>query len=314
MEQVITRDILEEFESITQFPLISYLSSFDSFIQNDSQNVVSYYSGDIDSLNKASFKKLADLTNQTQDLFAAISLNKSAFKNYKWWVLFDNIEQMDNLLLKLNNSSRWLRSTISNGNFNPNPEIQIPFNQGQTLESVSRDVLGSEDWDNTWPALAQKNDLTEESYTSAAGFLLKANFDFALNNFKINSIVDNPIGTKILGVDLPTKLQFDTETQDFVILSPENTFTQTTTILINLKKGDNPEFSDQGIQSSLIVGSNINSLTYPTLFRNLITLFKGDDTIKTFTLVAIKRIQDGVFIDFQVESRLGDIQKITLSI
>lgn len=313
MEQPLSIDDLEEFESITQFPLIAYLASFQQFLQQDVQNIVGYYSGDLKTLNRTSHSNLLSLIDQSHDLFVSIALNKNVFKNYKWWILIDNLEQSDNLLLKLNSVSRWLRSAISNTSFNPNAEISIPFKQGQTLEDVERNVLGSENWLNTWSDLAMKNDLREEDYTSNAGFLLKANFNFTLNNFKINSIVDNPVDDRILGIDLNRKLQFDSLIQDFVVLSPKDTFIQTVTILANLKKGDNPEFSDDGITPSLIVGSNVNSLSYPILFRQLITLFKRDDTIKTFTLVSINRKQDGVFMEFEVESRLGDLQKISLS-
>lgn len=314
MEQTLTLDLLDEFENITQFPIADYLQSFDSFIKRDSQNIIGYYSGDLKSLDKSAYSNLLTLIERDQDLFSTISLNKSAFRNYKWWVLIDNLEQANTLLLKFNTISKWLRSAISNSEFNPNPEISIPFNQGQVLEDIQRNVLGSTDWDNTWVETAIKNDLREEDYTSDAGFLLKANFNFTLNNFKINSIVDNPIDTKILGIDLPTKMEIDTTLEDYVVLSPENTFIQTINILINLRKGDNPEFPDQGINPSLVVGSNLNSLSYPTLFRQLTTLFKNDDTIKTFTLVSIRREVDAVFVDFECESRLGDLQKISLTV
>ena len=42
-------------------------------------------------------------------------------------------------------------------------------------------------------------------------------------------------------------------------------------------------------------------------------LFKNDDTIKSFTIISINRIQDSVNISFQIESRLGDIEKISLT-
>lgn len=313
MEQTLTIDILEEFEKLTQFNVISYLASFQSFIQLDMPNIIGYYSGDISSLNQSSNNNLNILTEQTQELLNTIRINKTSFKNYKWWILLDNIEKSDSLLLKLNTISKWLRSTISNGSFNANPEVDIPFNQGQVLESVQRNILGSDNWDNSWIDLALKNDLREEDYTSDAGFLLKANFNFNLNNFKINTIVDNPIDDRVLGKDLSIKLEYDTVEQDLIVLSPKDTFIQTVTILINLRKGDNPQFPEQGLTPSLVVGSNINSLSYPSIFRQLISLFRTDDTIKEFVLVGIRRESDAVFIDFQVTSRLGDLQKISLA-
>lgn len=313
MEQL-NKEILLEFESIVKYPIIDYFTRIDSFFRKDQQSIISYYSGNIASLDSIAFNNLKSLIDETQNLFSVFSLNKNILNNYKWWVLIAQIEQVDTALLLIDNSSKWLRSTISKGNFNPNPEVDIPFNQGQTLESLERDILGSDDWQNSWANLALKNDLREEDYTSEAGFLIKANYDYVLNSFRINSIVDNPIGEKVLGIDIDKKIQYVTidGEDDLAILSPKETFKQNVTILINLRKGDNPEFYDQGINPRLIVGSNVNSITYPILFRQLSSLFRDDDTIKSFTIVSINRQSDAVFLQFEVESRLEDVENISL--
>lgn len=310
-------ELLEDFQTITKFPIIRLFVNFSDFLDNDYKNIISYYSGDVKSLNSSSFKKLKNLKEGIQQLFSVFSLNKNLFTDYKWWVLIEQIEKMDNLVIMIDNSSKWLRSTISRGNFNPNPEVDIPFNQGQTLESISRNILGSDDWDNTWVDLALKNDLREEDYTSNGGFLIKANFNYALNSFKMTSIVDNPIGDKILGIDLDKKLQFvelGDGTQDLKVLTPKDTFYQSVTIKISLRKGDIPEFPTLGFNPKLVVGSNISSLNYPILFRQLTQVFKSDDTIKSFSILSISRIQDATFINFSVESQLGTVENIPLEI
>lgn len=311
IEEQLDSDIVTEFEIITRYPLSIFLLNLKSFIDKDYSNIISYYSGDINSLNNSSFSNLNSLKEELSNIFATFSLNRDIFSNYKWWLLINKLEKIDSTLMLIDNTSKWLRSTISKGNFNPNPEVDIPFSQGQTLESVERDVLGSEDWTNTWQSLAIKNDLVEEDYTTEAGFLIKANFDYSFNNFRISSIVDNPIGDKVLGLDLHKKLQYVDD--DLLTLTPKETFYQNAYILINLRQYDNPEFFKQGIEPSLIVGSNVNSLTYPVLFRQLTALFKADDTIKAFQILSINRVQDSVSIDFQIESRLGDIENISLT-
>lgn len=313
MDDSLSPDIVLDFENLTQFPLADFFSNVNSFIKKDSVSIINYYNGNILSLNNSSFNNLNNLLDDIQHLFSVFSLNKNVFSNYKWWLLISQIEDIENTLLMIDNSSKWLRSTISKGNFNPNPEVDIPFNQGQTLESIERDILGSQDWSNTWQDLAIKNDLAEEDYTSQGGFLIKANFDYTFNNFKINTIVDNPIGKNILGIDINKKLEYDSALDDLIVLSPEDTFFQNVNILINLRKGDNPEFFDQGINPKIVVGSNLNSLAYPILFRQLSILFKADDTIKSFIIDTINRVQDSVSISFQVQSRVGDVQNFSLN-
>lgn len=310
-EEQLDSDIVTEFETITRYPLSVFFLNLKSFIDKDYNNIVSYYSGDIKSLNNSSFSNLDSLKEELDNIFSIFSLSKNVFSNYKWWLLINKLEKIDSSLLLIDNTSKWLRSTISKGNFNPNPEVEIPFSQGQTLETIERDVLGSEDWTNTWQSLAIKNDLVEEDYTPEAGFLIKANFNYSFNNFRISSIVDNPVGDKVLGLDIHKKIQY--VDNDLLSLTPKETFYQNAYILINLRQYDNPEFFKQGITPSLIAGSNVNSLTYPILFRQLTALFKADDTIKEFQILSINRVQDSVSIDFQIESRLGDIENISLT-
>lgn len=301
---------IDEFETITKYPFKDYLRSFDFFVKNNYNNIISYYSGNTKALDAVSFANLSSLIDETQRFFSVFSSNKNHLLNYKFWILIDTVEKIDNALQMVDNSSKWLRSTVSKGNFNPNPEIDVAFNQGQTLESIERDILGSNDYQNSWVDLAIKNDLREEDYTSEGGFLIKANFENPSSSFKITSIVDNPVGEKVLGLDLDKRLNFADD--DLATLQPKDTFMQNVSILINLRIGDNPEFNDQGINPSLVVGSNINSISYPVLFRQLSALFKADDTIKSFTINNINRDQDAVYLDFNVQSRLNDVQNISL--
>lgn len=308
----INKETLLEFELLTNYPIQIFFKRIGDFLRIDFPQINSYYSGNIGSLNAQSFKNLDSLKLETETIFSTIQFNKNVFTNFKWWGFVEKIEEIDNSLMKIDNLSKWLRSSISKGNFNPNPEVNITFNQGQTLESIERNSLGSDDWDNTWLDLAIKNDLKEEDYTPEGGFLIKANLNYNFNNFKINSIVDNPIGDKILGVDIDKKITF--EDNDLKVLSPKKTFLQTVTIKVNLKKNDNPEFPDEGISVNMIAGSNINTIAFPILFRQLTSSFKEDDTIKSFSITEIKREQDAVFIVFNVESRLGNIQQTSLKI
>jgi hypothetical protein len=311
-ETALTPDDLERFQYLTKFPITDYLTSFQSFITNDAPLIIAYYNGDIKSLNQASNTNLQNLIMQSQACFMAIANNNTALRNYKWWVLIEQLEEMDNLLLKFNTISKWLRSSITNGNYSTNPPVQVKFNQGQTLEMIERNILGDVNgWDDDWIDLALKNNLREEDYTSDAGFLLTVNYNYTVNNVKPNSIVDNPIGTKVLGIDLQAQLQFDSVAQDYVVLTPQQTFFQTVATLINLRQGDNPEFPNEGITASLIVGSNVGSLSYPAIFRQLQQLFKGDDTIASFTLNNLSRQQDGVFLKFTVKSLYGLLQQST---
>jgi len=317
MEQNLTSDDLLEFESLTQWPITNYLFAVQDFLTNQAPNITNFYNGTLSTLDRLSVNNLQSLISQTQDLFSTINLNRftlaSSQGSYKWWILIDNIEGIDNALLLLDNTSKWLRSSLSSTTYTANTQVQIKFNAGQTLESVQRDVLNDPNWDDTWETLAINNNLQEEDYTPSAGILLQASYLTGVNSQTMTSIVDNPVGDRVLGLDLQAKLQFDPVTQDLVVLSPQDTFLQTVNILITLKLGDNPAFPDQGLPVGVIAGSNVNVLNFPAIFRTLSTLFKNDDTIASFSLDTISKDQDAIRFNFTVTSRLGTQEKLTIS-
>ena len=306
------RDVLEELETKISFPVISYFEDITSFFETDQPNIINYFAGQTQIADAQSFKNLDALLFDTQRLFESFSFNKNILSNIKYWELIEIVEQYENVLLSLSKAYKWLRSTSSKANFNPNPEIDIALKQGHTLERVSREILGGENWDNNWDTIALKNDLKEEDYTSEGGKLLKVNFNSDSSNINIRSVVDSIQGERILGIDLDKKLTF--EDDDLKTLSPKDTFIQSIQTLANLFRGANPEFPDQGVNKKMVIGSNVNTLSYPSLFRQITETFSTDDTIKAFTITEFKKDQDGIFLSFQVQSKLNDVQNISTRI
>jgi len=145
-------------------------------------------------------------------------------------------------------------------------EFDFTLKQNQTIENLIQDI-GSSNRDQDWINLALRNDLKEEDYTPEGGVVLKATFQ---NNAKIEilSVLDNIQGTNVYGKDIYRRFIF--EDNDLLSLSPENTIHQAFDINIELRRGDNPEFANDGLQSSLIVGSNLNSILYPSEISTII--------------------------------------------
>lgn len=309
---MLNRDILLEFEDLTKFPIIRHFEDFVAFMQSDYLKIVDYYSGNNSQLDSSALANLTQLQEEIDTLLEIFKSSGSAFNNFKWWDLLEQIEINETKLLSISNISKWLRSTVSVANFSSGPEAQISFRQGQTLESINRQELGSEDWDNNWQDIAYKNNLREEDYTTDGGEIIKANYNSTTKGFVINSIVDNPQGDKVLGIDINRNLSFIDN--DLDTLSAQLTFLQNIDILSKLRVGDNPEFPQDGLEKSLIIGSNINSIAYPILFRQLTALFKQDDTIGSFVIKNIEKVQDGLFINFEVSNRLGEIQSLSINI
>lgn len=303
------KDIFETFESITGYSIINYLSDIGNFFQKESSNILGFYSGDIQNMNIGSFNKLAYFINESYKINEIFLNNSNSFSGAEYWELLDKVEDIKTKLQTLDNASKWMRSSITKNAFYANPEIDYILGQNQTLEDVNNN-LGNNNSDG-WVDIANRNNLKEEDYTSEGGNLLKVNYGANLK-FSIESIVDNPQGEKIYGLDIDKAMIF--ENGDLKVLTYKETLNQSVLTLLELRRGDNPEYPSEGIQANLVIGNTLSGVLYPSIFKQLFQTFKSDDSIKSFSLKDIVKNKTALFFNFEIETRLGDIQKEILPI
>lgn len=301
---------IEEFETKTGYPLSTYLSDYVSFNATDSILIANYYGGQAQKPNMPSFNKLDELIKQSKRLSEVINGFRDSFPRTDFWDLVELIEDIKTKLETINNSSRWLKSSITKKNFSPTQEVDHTLESRQTLEKVALDLAGSSDKENDWVALALRNDLKEEDYTTGGGTRMLLTTEDS--GPSLDSVVDNLTGENIYGKDINRVLTFTDN--DLEVLTPQKTIRQAVDILSQLRQGDNPEFSTNGIQTALAVGSNYASFAYPTLFRQLYDTFRSDDTLKSFKVLKLETQQDAIFLEFEVETRMGEflVQSITI--
>jgi hypothetical protein len=298
--------ILEQFESITGFDVNQYLSDFYNFINLQSDNIYAYYAGTVNVPDQPSFNQLQSLINQSQQLNEIIILNSNALNSVEFWDLVDTLDTMAVKLDSINNSAKWLRSSITNNNFNNNIEVDYILKQNQTIENIALQA-GLSNPDDDWADLAIKNDLAEDDYTRQGGTIFK----FYYQNdqvFNIQSVVNTIVGDSILGIDLPQYFQFDEEVSDFVVLTPEQTFVQGFAILLSLCKGDSPEFPNDGIDKSLLINRANLSFLYPAVFRQLYNTIAKDDTFKSVSISNLNLVGGAVNLEVTVESVYSQLQ------
>jgi len=299
----ITKDILEEFEEITNFDAISFIQAYVDFLQKDLSKIQLFFSGQVKNNSQDAFDNLKQLRITVEDFYSTFRSFEIQLWSFKWWDLLEEIERIEHTISLMENMSKWMRSSILNSSFSQDQLADSNLIQGETLADFSRTREGSSDPNNDWYELALLNDLTEEEYTTDGGNLLyykKRNGPILF----IESVVDNIIGETILGLDIQQTMEFADD--DLVVLSHKDTFYQAVDILATLKKGDNPEFYEIGLQPGVTAGSNINSIGFPVILRQMSESFGTDDTIRTSEVTEIRRDQDALFIDFEVESMNSD--------
>jgi hypothetical protein len=303
-------NVFDEFKKITGFDIESFFRRFTDFITNDSQNIIDYYSGFVEVLDRDSFGTYEDLVKESDFVVNLFDLNYERFKTVDFWELMEFADDIRIKLSTIGNFSKFARSSVKKASFTGDVTIQVATNDNETIEELMSRV-GSIDRDNDWVDVAVRNNLEQEDYTLAGGVVLDINFK---NNsrFFIEGVIDNPEGDKIKGLDIDKRIQF--VDNDLKILSYEETLDQSLNILINLRKNDNPEFPQYGIDSSLIVGMNIKSLSLPSVVRQIYQTFSTDDIIDKLQITRTDFESDNVNINMNISIKSGEEQKRVLSI
>ena len=305
---VVSGNILEAFNKLTGKDIIAFFRNCTSFFQNGYVNITSYYSGTATSVSSDDFNTFNNLQIDLFDIFGAFHDHSTQMKDSRWWDLLNQIEQIDSRFATLRNINKWARSSVTKVSYSPSVQINYTLQQQQTLEGVARDVLGEGDWTDSWVNIALDNDLAEEDYSSTSGNSLQLQISESVNlKIVVNSVVAALVGQSILGLDLNKNFSYDPSENDILVLDNQDTILQAAYILIGLKRNDNPDNPNNGLQQDMIVGGNRALLNFPTIIRQLTAAFATDDTFKDFSISNLSVNQDNLFCTFTVMNRLNEV-------
>jgi hypothetical protein len=306
----LTKDIINEFDSIANAQLLQLLTESIVFFNSDYNRIVAYYSGERSTIDRNIFNNLSSLRNQVDVVLAKFQQMNSYFSNLKWWVVLDTVEQIDSRLKTLDKINKWSRSSYKSVSYSSDQQIEYILPQSQTLERVANEVLGNDEWAD----IAISNDLIEEDYTPNGGNLLKLNIPNADNSLRLDSVVAVMVGKAIYGKDIDRFLYFDIIEEDIAVLDYDKTIRQSVDILSNLKRNSNPFSPNDGVQREVVVGGSRASLNFPIIQRQMAAAFATDDTLKNFTVLNLSVNQDQLFLEYQVQTRLNEIIESDVSL
>jgi len=319
MESV-TQDMVDSFFDLTKFDVGKYIDDFVFFTQSQYPSILEYYDSQDYTWPAEEMKACKELLKRAHKAEELLTIHSESLDAYKFWILSEHLDDMRWLLETANKSEMWSRSIPT---FKKTAVSSYMMRQGQLLERVNTDVAFSSDPDN-WVNIGMDNKLMETDYSIEGGVLIKLRFN-SNGVTKIFSVLDGlDIPEKIYGKDIDANIKFvETTTlqnpdlpesvtnrritvNDLAVLGYEDTLLQTIQILTNLKNGDDPSFPDRGMR--LQVGSSLASIFYPAIFRELSGNFATDDSFNSVSVINIKTETDAVFIEFEVETRIGTIR------
>lgn len=299
---------VERFTEITKFDIVSYFTDFNDFVFNHYPAYLGYYLGE-NELNTESVNLLNKLFRNSTIIEELFDNNKNQLsEDIDALTLYEDFYDSRIKLETIINSPKWTRSSYVN-DYDRNINIDYILKQNQNIEALATE-LGYPIPDDDWVQLAVTNKLKENDYTLSGGTNLKVTFNVN-NRINTESVVDIMVENNLLGRDLSVDTTF--ESDDFKALEPLETLKQSAEILIGMPKGAVPEFPEDGVAKDLI-GTNLNSIQYPILFRQQAELFANDDTFNGIELRDISRDRDGVILSFTITSKLNNVLEQTLQL
>lgn len=281
---------MEIFKDITGYDIKSYFEDFVLLCNTYYPNIVGYYMGqNIDV--RDSFGRLDALLKQSEAIEPLFYLKASGFNTLDSWELLDVFTDCQTKLWTINNSSRWLRSAIL-GRYGNNVVLERVLKTRETFEDVASE-LGLDDPQDSWFNIAKNNYVEEEDYTANdGGGMFKINIRQS-GNFDIPNIVDNLSTEKILGKDI--SVDFGFVNNDLLTVEFNDAIRQAFNTILSSLKGSIPEFPEYGFPNDMI-GSSMNAIQYPTIFKHLLNMFQRDARWIEVNLIDLYAKDDNIFV------------------
>lgn len=299
-------EILTYFTRVTGFDFSELVLFFARFTAQDYPALLDLYTGrevqDRDRLSRA-FRHLKELQIQVTSAKTLLHAHRSAFNSTGAWEGLELIEELAHTLQTIVNLGKWSRSSNVNGQYAAATTTVITLPQSQTLEEVQASLFGPDNVQNDWTKIALDNDLSEEQYRPEGGTDLTLHLP--QNSLRLNSVVDYLHGDALYGRDFAQQLRFVND--DLYVLDPKQTIQQALTILLNLKRGDLPTSPTKGVDSRLYRGTNAGAIAFSSLFRQVYETFQLDDTFASVTLKSLTVVPDGLFIEVEIQTKLGEL-------
>lgn len=289
----------EKYYNITKIDIQQFFQDTVDFINEGYPSILSYYEGG--DLPADSFKVLDDLLVRAESIDAAFFNFSDQMKTLDMWDLLDTFEDSWGQLLTINNTSKWMRSSRV-GRYDGKFYLERALKDFENFEQVASSV-GSNDPQNDWEEIAVSNFIIEEDYSPRSGGPI---FKISLSssaNFGIQTVVDSLVGERILGKDVDKRFYF--ANNDLAIVEYKDAINQTIDTIMNTLKGDIPEFPEDGVSNEFI-GTNVSAIQYPTLFRNLSTMFAKDGRFIEVNLLSLSRKDDYIIMKIKIKTINSD--------
>lgn len=266
-------DVIIEFQSVTKFPLIEYLSKYRNFMLDSYPALNRYFSGEDEKIDNSHMTAFNNLLNESKNVMSQFKNFSNKFSNCGYWELMEYLDGLNDTLEKINKLPKFRRTCLGKRGYLPSVEVQASVGDMRTMEDVANSVRELNSDNTDWVDLMLNNDLNEFDWEidSLSGIKVFINNK---TDVVVTTIIDIPIGSRIYGKDVFRKIDF--EENDLKICEFENNIEQKCNILLELNRGDVPENMLFGKHLNLI-GSSVKQYGYSELINDITNNFMQND-------------------------------------
>ena len=267
------KSIVLEFEKVTKYPLIKFLSEYREFMLNSYPSIERYFSGKTTKIHNEHLTTLRKLTNDCKDVLAQFKNFSNKFSRCGYWELMELIEDLNTTIEKINKLPKFKRTVLSKRGYTPSVVVNGNVGGFRTMEEVAGEVRKLNEDNSDWINLMLHNDMNEKDWDIDQ----LTPINMFINNRRgviVTTILDMPIGERIYGVDINKKITF--KDNDLQLVKYKDNVEQKCTILLELNKGDVPENTLFGKNTSFM-GSSVKGFAYPELVSDISNNFAQND-------------------------------------
>lgn len=298
-------EIANEFENITKFALLDYLVKYRNFLQNDYSDLYAYYSGSVETVNVGKLNTLSELMSLSNDLIRTFQTFSGKLGNVGYWELQRYCQDLRDTLERISKLPKYCRTAKTPRGYKPYVQVSGEIGGMKTVKDLA-EQLGGGISENE---LILNNDLQEQDYEIDKLKEINALVNNQ-NDIVVTTILEQPIGRKIYGRDINRKISFTNN--DLSVVEYEDNVEQKCIILLELNKGDVPEFPNFG--KNISPGTGIHKYNYAELILDIRENFEQDDLFESINIIDISPDRTTGDISLVVEIKTKYVYSTTQSI
>jgi len=292
--------VIIEFERVTKYPLISFLTKYRDFMNDSYPFVNQYFSGEIEGIDNIHLTTLKYLTSECKVVMAQFKNFANKFSTCGYWELMESIDDLNNTIEKINKLPKFRRTSLTKRGYQPYIQVSSSIGGFRTAEDLANSVKQMNNDNTDWIGIMLNNDLNEDDWEIDK----LSPIDVLVNNrtdVVVTTILDQPIGKRIYGKDIAKKIKFIDN--DLDIKYYQDNIEQKCSILLTLNRGDVPENMLFGKNLNLFNGVTAKTFSYPALITDIQNTFLQNDLFQYISVSNFDFVDGSIMVTVDIKTK-----------